>query len=88
MPTRRELLKTTAVAAASYILPKNIFATPSPNFHFIDSDSLTSLPVADPVRWSLQNAHEPILARAADGLGKLTPDDGDQTLLPESSRSP
>ena len=80
MPTRRDLLKTTAVAAASCILPKKLFATPSSNFHFLHAESLNSWPVPNPVRWSLQNAHEPILARAADGLKKLTPDDADRII--------
>jgi len=80
MPSRRDLLKTTAVAAATCILPKNIFATPASNFHFIDTDTQTFWPILNPVTWSLQNAHEPILERAADGLKKLTPDDGDRII--------
>lgn len=42
MPTRRHLLKTTTVAAASCIVPKRLFATPAPNFHFIHNESKTS----------------------------------------------
>ena len=80
MPTRRDLLKTTAVAAASCILPKNPLATPSSNFHFIHTDTLYSKPVADPVSWTLQNANEPILARASDGLDKLTHNDTDRII--------
>ena len=87
MPTRRDLLKTTAVAAASCILPKKLFATPSSNFHFLHAESLNSWPVPNPVQWSLQNAHEPILERAADGLKKLTPDDGDRIIRLVQRRS-
>ncbi len=80
MPTRRDLLKITAVAAASCILPEKLFATPAPNFNFLQVDSYKDWLVPNPVSWSLQNAHEPTLARAADGLKKLTPDDGDRII--------
>lgn len=72
MTNRREFLQTSAAIAGSMLIPQSIFATPAPNFHFIHTDSCMSWTVADPVHWSLQNAHEPILARAAEGLGKLT----------------
>ena len=80
MPTRRDLLKTTATIAGSMLLPQSIFATPSSSFHFIHTDTLNHWPIANPVQWSLQNAHEPILARAAEGLGKLTECDGDRII--------
>ncbi len=80
MPTRRDLLKTTAVAAASCILPKKLFATPAPNFHFINTDTQNSWLVTDPVQWSLQNSHEPILERAADGLRGLAAADNDRII--------
>ncbi|MFO1043273.1 MAG: hypothetical protein U0941_15880 [Planctomycetaceae bacterium] len=80
MPTRRDLLKTTAAVAGSLILPKAVFATPDPNFHFIHTDTLNSWPVADPVQWSLEHAHDPILTRAAEGLSNLTVNDGDRII--------
>ena len=80
MPTRRDLLKTTTVAAASCIFPKSLFATPTPNFHFIHNDTLKSWLVTDPGQWSLQNSHEPILARAADGLRGFTAADNDRII--------
>ena len=81
MPTRRDLLKTTAVGATSCILSKILFAKqPGSNFHFIHTDTLNSWPLTDPVQWSLQNAHEPILARAAEGLAKLTQNEGDRII--------
>jgi len=55
-------------------------ATLAPNFHFINVDTQNSWLVTDPVQWSLQNSHEPILARAADGLKKLTPNDGERII--------
>jgi len=80
MTTRREFLQTTAAIAGSFILPTSLFATPSSNCHFIHADSCKDWPVHNPVEWSLQNAHQPILARAADGLKKLTPDDADRII--------
>ena len=80
-PTRRHFLQSTTAAVVSFILPRSIFATtPDPNFHFLHTDTLNSWPVPNPIAWSLQNAHEPILARAADGLGKLTTDDADRII--------
>ena len=80
MTSRREFLQTTAAITGSFILPTSLFATPSSNFHFIHADSCKHWPVLDPVQWSLEHAHEPILARAADGLATLTPADGDRII--------
>jgi len=79
-PSRRDLLKTTAAAIAALILPRSLFARNPDDFFFIHTDTLTSWPVADPVQWSLQNAHQPILERAAEGLGKLTASDSDRII--------
>ena len=80
MTTRREFLQTTAAIAGSLILPKAVFAKPSSNFHFLHTGTLNSWPISDPVQWILKNANEPILARAADGLGKLTLNDADRVI--------
>ena len=80
MTNRREFLQTTAAIAGSLILPKAVFATSAPKFHFIHADSCMAWSVADPVQWSLEHAHEPILARAAEGLAKLSSSDGDRIL--------
>jgi len=80
MTNRREFLQTTAAITGSLILPTSLFATPPSNFHFIHVESLNSFRVPNPVSWSLQNAHQPILERAADGLGKLTPNDADRII--------
>ena len=80
MTNRREFLQTTAATIGALVLPKNHFATPSSNFHFLHTDTLNSWPVPNPITWSLQNAHEPILERAADGLKKLTAADGDRII--------
>ena len=75
MTNRREFLQTSAAIAGSLLLPKAVLATPSSDFHFIHTDTLNHWPVTDPVQWSLEHAHDPILARAAEGLGKLTLND-------------
>ena len=79
MTNRREFLQTPAAIAGSF-LPKSRLATTDHRFHFIQTDTLNHWPVANPVQWSLQNAHEPILARAAEGLGKLTVSDGERII--------
>jgi hypothetical protein len=80
MNNRREFLQTTAAITGSLILPTSLFAKPSSNFHFIHADSCKHWPVPNPITWSLQNAHEPILASAADGLKKLTHKDNDRII--------
>ncbi len=80
MTNRREFLQTTAAIAGSLILPETVLATSAPSFHFIHADSCKHWPVADPVQWSLEHTHDPILARAAEGLGKLTVGDGDRIV--------
>lgn len=80
-PSRRHFLQTTTAAVASFLLPRTHFVgSPNRSFWFINADSCTSWPVADPVRWSFYHAHEPVLERATEGLLKLTPDDGDRII--------
>ena len=81
MPNRRELLKSVAATLSAWLLPHRLFATTTdPHFHFIQIDSQQSWPVADPVAWALENEGEPILGRAAEGLAKLTEDDGERVV--------
>jgi len=78
---RRHFLQTSLTAIASFLLPRSLFAsTAAPRFHFIHTDTLTSWPVTDPVTWALKNRGQPILERAAEGLSKLTPSDGDRIV--------
>lgn len=79
-PSRRTFLQTSATITGALLFPTSIFAKPSSNFHFIHTDTLNHWPVADPVQWSLEHAHDPILARAAEGLGKLSSSDGDRIV--------
>lgn len=79
-PSRRTFLQTSATITGALLLPTSIFAKPSSNFHFIHADNHDSWPVADPVQWSLEHTHDPILARAAEGLSKLTANDGERII--------
>lgn len=76
MTNRREFLQTSTAIAGSLMLPKSVFAAPL--FQFFHADSYMFWPVANPVQWSLQNAHDPILARAAQEQAKLTANDVDK----------
>lgn len=81
MPNRRDLLKSVAATLTAWLLPHRLFATTTdPHFHFIQINSQRSWPVADPVSWALENRGQPILERAADGLAKLTEDDGERVV--------
>lgn len=81
MPSRRDLLKSVAATLTAWLLPHRLFATTAdPRFHFIQIDTQHSWPVTDPVTWVLKNQGEPILERAADGLAKLTEDDGERVV--------
>lgn len=80
-PSRRDLLKSFAASITAWLLPHRLFArTTDPRFHFLHTDSQHSWPVADPVAWALENRGQPILERAADGLAKLTEDDGERVV--------
>ena len=81
MPIRRDILKSVAATLTAWLLPHRLFATPHAHrFHFIKIDPNHSWPVADPVLWALENRDQPILERAAEGLAKLTEDDGVRVL--------
>ena len=79
-PSRRHFLKSATAAIAALILPRSLFARTPEHFFFIHADSCNSWPVADPVSWSLEHARQPVLERAAEGLRKLTPSDGDRIV--------
>lgn len=50
------------------------------SFWFLHTPTGESWPVDDPVAWALENARQPILERAREGLLKLTPSD-DQHII-------
>ena len=68
-PSRRRFLQTTAAAIASFVLAKSLLAGKPDKFWFIQKDTGNSWPVADPILWSLENARQPILERAREGMG-------------------
>lgn len=80
-PSRRGFLQASAAALASIFLPKGLFAgKPNKSFWFLQADTGDSWPVADPVGWSLENARQPVLERATEGLLMLTPEDDDRII--------
>lgn len=80
-PSRRQFIQATAAVTASLVLPRSLVARRSDrSFWFLHAVSCTSWPVADPVRWSLDHAHEAVLERAAEGLRGLTADGGDRII--------
>lgn len=80
-PSRRQFIQTTAAVTASLIVPRSLFASsPDPSFWFLHAETRDSWPVADPVKWCIAHAHEPVLERAAEGLRKLTENDGDRII--------
>ena len=79
MTNRGDFLQSTAAVSVSCILPE-IPVPPAANFQLIRTDTLAFWSITDPVDWSLRNADQLILARAADHLGKLTKED-DQRVI-------
>ncbi|HBJ38768.1 MAG TPA: hypothetical protein DDZ51_29260 [Planctomycetaceae bacterium] len=79
MINRREFLQCSSAIGISCIDPP-VAVPPAANYHLIQTDTLNSWSVADPIEWSLQNADQPILARAADRLGKLTNEDNERIV--------
>ena len=80
LTTRREFLQTSAIIAGSLLLPRSLFAKEPDRFFFLHAETGTSWPVPNPVQWSLDHVHEPILERASEGLLQLTPNDGDRII--------
>ncbi len=75
-PTRRTFLQTVAATVASLFLPRGVRAEKrAGSFWFLHAATGEAWAVDDPVAWSLENAGQPILERASEGLLKLTPAD-------------
>ena len=75
---RRGFLKIIGGASSALLLGNDglCAGNDSPASWFLDTETGKSWRVDDAVRWSLCNAHHPILGRARRGLLKLTPADG------------
>ena len=73
---RRTFLQTALAAVASLSLPGFLSARGTPkSFWFLHTPTGESWDVEDPVSWSLENAWQPVLERASEGLSKLTASD-------------
>jgi hypothetical protein len=79
--SRREFLQATAAALGSFLLPGGLRGGAGDDSRWL-THVVTgkSWPVADPVAWSLENAHRTILGRASEGLRNLTPGDGERVI--------
>ena len=79
---RREFFRTsTAIVAGALFLPKKLLArNPGHSMWFLQNETQSSWSITDPVEWCLQNASQPILKRASEGLRKLTPNDGERII--------
>jgi hypothetical protein len=79
--SRREFLRATATVLGSLALPGCLRGHAIDDsrwvVHIATGDSWS---VADPVAWSLENAHRTILGRASEGLRNLTPGDGERVI--------
>jgi len=80
MTNRRQFLQTTAAITGASLLPKNLFAAPTPTFHFIQTTTLNSWTIANPTQWCLDHQHDPLLERAKDRLSTLTSEDSDRII--------
>lgn len=80
-PSRRHFLQAVAAAVASLVRPRNLFGgSPRHSYWFLRAADHEVWSVADPVKWSLDNRHQPMLARASEGLLKLTADNSDRII--------
>jgi hypothetical protein len=79
--SRREFLQATAAALGILLLPGGLRGGAGDDSRWL-THVVTgkSWPVADPVAWSLENAHRTILGRASVGLRNLTPRDGERVI--------
>lgn len=77
---RRNFLQTSGTIAASLIVPGNLQFGEAEKSFFLHAVTLNSWHVVDPIQWCMQNAREPILERASEGLKNLTSNDADRII--------
>lgn len=80
MTNRREFLQSSVAFAGASFVPHNLFASPTPTNHFIQTTTPNSWPIANPAQWCLDHKHDPILERAYDGLCNLSINDSDRII--------
>jgi hypothetical protein len=80
MPTRRTFLSFISAAAWPFLQRETWATSPTPTFHFIQTTTLNSWPIANPAQWCLDHKHDPILERAYDGLCNLSLNDPDRII--------
>jgi hypothetical protein len=81
VPTRRRFIQTILAAFGSLILPRSLRATENcSSSWYLHARTGESWDAGDPASWSLENARQPILERARDGLLNLTPADKDRII--------
>ena len=79
--SRRNFFRSTAAVLASAFFPWKFFSRmPGESFWFLHGDTGASWEIPDPVEWPLANVNLPVLVRAAEGLGKLSSQDGDRII--------
>jgi hypothetical protein len=79
-PNRREFIKAAAVTAGTLLVPAGLHASQDHRSWFVHSITGESWPVSDPVSWCLENANDPTLKNAKEGLWKLTEVDHDRII--------
>ncbi len=80
MPTRRTFLNLIPWFAWPFLHRETSAASPTSSFHFLQTTTLNSWPIANPAQWCLDHKHEPILERAGDGFFILSISDSDRII--------
>ena len=81
IPSRRNFIRSTAAAMASALFPWKFFSRKTDeSFWFLHADTGASWEIPDPVEWPLANVNLPVLVCAAEGLVKLSSQDGDRII--------
>lgn len=81
MNNRRYFLQSSAIGAGAFLFPGIAVAdSQAKRFHFIQTTTLNSCPIANPAQWCLDHKHDPILERAYDGLCSMSINDSDRII--------
>jgi hypothetical protein len=80
MTNRREFLQVSAAFTRISFVPHNLFASATPTYHFVQTITLNSWPIANPAQWCLDHRNDPILERAGDGLCNLSISEPDRLI--------